>query len=322
MRPWTLAILLLACSGDDGKETTTPDTGTPADTDTDTDADTDADTDTDTDTDTDLTGDTADSSTTADTGALPQVECLDHLADCTSELTTSQVSRGGKRPVSMTYDAYTSCGLLAQSDEDSDADGVIDLSTSYTYDSSDWLTDVALTITIPGYGTVSSSFSYTYNPDGTIAELSYDFDGDGVADSVTTYTYDSQGRVLTATAVTAKTTQYTTFTHTGDEEVGSIAYDIGDDGTIEYYSEYEYTSTQGEIWVDLDDDGIWDEYRLVTYDADGNVLTDSFDSDGDGSFDQVTSYAYTAEGRRDSGTIDADGDGTVDQQLDWVWTCP
>ena len=49
-----------------------------------------------------------------------------------------------------------------------------------------------------------------------------------------------------------------------------------------------------------------------TYDADGNLTSESVDFDGDGNPDFIETITYDADGNETSFTEDSDGDGTPD----------
>ncbi len=67
--------------------------------------------------------------------------------------------------------------------------------------------------------------------------------------------------------------------------------------------------------IDTDADGVGDSSVAYSYDANGNLITESFDADNDGTADSVTSYSYDANNNLISQTIDSNNDGTIDDSF-------
>jgi YD repeat-containing protein len=65
----------------------------------------------------------------------------------------------------------------------------------------------------------------------------------------------------------------------------------------------------GTISNDTNGDGEPNSIHTYTYDADGNLLTESFDSDGDGEPNRIFTYTYDVDGNKLTFSFDSDGDG-------------
>lgn len=238
--------------------------------------------------------------------------------------------------VEYAYDAMND--LLVQTD-DLDADGVADVTHTWTYDAAGneltmyttglWDADYAWSYTYDadgrilvgeydGYsdhadGVIDERDDFTYDADGNPLTATYDNDVDGVPELTVARTWDADGRELTETwdfeMTDAWGTPYTdygwTYTYNADGNALVVAYDTGLDGHAPDVWTYTY-DTAGNVLTsttDYGDDSVIDGVVTYAYDADGNMLTSESVSEYG-----TTTHQYTwVDGRMTRLQVDRDG---------------
>ena len=132
--------------------------------------------------------------------------------------------------------------------------------------------------------------SYTYDANGNITYYSHDTDGDGTAEEVRTYTYNSND---------LKTHEYIDSNNDGQS----------DQVLISTYDDYHNLVRRQEQGGDGVDDAITD----YTYDADGNLTLEEYDTNADGSANSTITRTYDGNGYEISVEHDSDGDGVANR---------
>ncbi len=200
------------------------------------------------------------------------------------------------------YDAMND--LLVQID-DLDADGVADVTYTWTYDAY----GNELTLVTTGLSDANYAWSYTYDADGRVLIGEYDgyYDHtDGIVDERDVFTYDADGHAVTASydydvdGVSELTVTWS-WDADGRELTEAWDYEMTDGwGTpyVDYGWAYIYDAVGNVLVVAYDSglDGANPDVWTYTYDADGNVLTGTTDYYGDGVVDDVETYTYDADG--------------------------
>lgn len=175
-----------------------------------------------------------------------------------------------------TYDVMND--VLVEVD-DLEADGVADVTSTWTYDAS----GNVCTLVTTGLWEADFAWSHTYDAAGNPLIATYDDDVDGVPELTVARTWDADGRALTETwdyeSVDAWGTPYTdygwAYTYDAAGNLLVAAYDSGLDGNaLDVWTRtYDAAGNILTSTTDYGDDGVIDGVGTYTYDADGNVLS-------------------------------------------------
>ena len=242
--------------------------------------------------------------------------------------------------------AYDADGNMLSENLDSDADGLTDSITTYNY------IDIIVTpsekvIEKNEYdtgndGILNYIYSLTYYPDGRLKKATYSgeyddaiyykYDGsgnesscsdsssDGDADFLDEKTYDDYGNLIRHeehTLSVGRMDHLYVYKYDKDGRLVSLNYKyFAPDGSTRQYKVTYYYSVNGHLshsYYDEEKDGINDDVRYYTTDADGNILQTDSDHDIDGTIDSIVRKSYDANGNSLSAVLDFDGDGSDDE---------
>ena len=185
---------------------------------------------------------------------------------------------------------------------DLEADGIVDIVQTWTYDASG---NVLTQVVEHGSARYDYAWAYTYDADGHVLTASYDGYGDetdGIPDVDTVYAYDSAGNLLSEQA------------------------DYGADGTVELTITRSYDASGNLLSEAWDYEGFYDSWGTpyadydyaYTYDAAGNLLTYAYDYGSDGAA-SVWTYTYDGAGNMLTRVTDYGDDGVIDGTLAWTY---
>lgn len=223
--------------------------------------------------------------------------------------------------INETVNVFNLLGSLVLSLQDSNDDGVVDKIEQYTYDAdgnkltysldsnNDGVIDTYIEYSYDQNGLLISRLTtnlvrteridYIYDQNGNLLSKSTDADNDGAYDVIVTYTYDPDGNNLTHSIdyqADGSIDYIETYTY---DSVGRVLTYIEDEDRIGNYEEEEYyvydTAGRGLSYT-LIRDGVIVYIVVLTYDADGNILTRTIDDGGDGSIDEIYTYTYSYSG--------------------------
>ena len=230
-------------------------------------------------------------------------------------------------------------------EEDDDGDGVIDEIDiyTYTYDNNGNLIKVVEEEDDDGDGVIDEidiyTYTYTYDNNGNILSRTSDYDGDGTAEYSYTNTYDSDGNLISETYISTsydrngdgqineedqETTTYN-YTYDVDGDLIKTTYDYDNDGVVDRITTFIYDTNKNILsetsGSDSNGDGEIDEVKSTytyAYDADGNLIEESYkyysDYSEDYNYFYTYSYAYDTNGNLIEETYDNDSDGTIDKR--------
>lgn len=205
--------------------------------------------------------------------------------------------------------------LLRQTLSDRNADGIPDSITTYTYDANG--NETSETIDRDGDGTIDYITIATYDSDNNQTSFASDNNADGLFDFTSSATYNSAGNPIR-----------TSFDNDGDGDgpasVSTFVYDeTGElllqefrdsdrDGTPDLIATYTYDA-QGNRTSER----FGNSLLTRTFDDFGNQTSERRDGDGDGifEFESTANFVYDAEGRLVSETFDQGNDGTAEQTI-------
>jgi hypothetical protein len=260
--------------------------------------------------------DTGDSAPVYDTGPweLAEIACVTERADCTAQITRTEVSPQGDRVIAEATETFSSCGLSLTYERDDGLDGDVDEGLTRVHDANDYLVSLDLMLRV-GPTVVNSTSTFTYYGDGLRHVDEYSSGGFGWR---TTHYYDGLRRLERYDLEGQGQVTTVDVEHTGDEKVGSTVHNIN--GQVWLRTEHVRTATQHELWTY--ETGYTDEYERTTYDTDGRVVAYDFDRGANGSFERKETLTYDADGRLAQIATDLNDDGVVDERDDYVWTCP
>lgn len=193
--------------------------------------------------------------------------------------------------VTYTYDATNA--LLVEED-DFDADGVVDVTFTRTYDPQ----GNELTLVTTGLWDADYSWSYVYDGAGRVLVAEYDgyFDHtDGIVDERDVFTRDAAGNPLLVTQDTDMD---------GAPELGVTRTWDADGRVLTEAWDYELLDAWGTPYAD--------EGWAYIYDADGNTIVVEYDAGLDGESVDVWTYSYDADGHVLVLTTDRAGDGLIE----------
>lgn len=179
-------------------------------------------------------------------------------------------------------------------EDDFDADGVVDVTFTRTYDPQ----GNELTLVTTGLWDADYSWSYVYDGAGRVLVAEYDgyFDHtDGIVDERDVFERDAAGNPLLVTQDTDLD---------GAPELGVTRTWDADGRVLTEAWDYELLDAWGTPYAD--------EGWAYTYDADGNTLVMEYDAGLDGESVDVWTYSYDAHGHVLVLTTDRAGDGLLD----------
>ena len=315
-------ILLIACGGDDSKESSPADTATNAG----------GDTGNDTDTGTDTAADTGDDSgaDTAVEEASPYADCIETATISTGGMWTADYdARGRMRTNAYVYSwgtgtityAWDADGNLLSKEDDGGNDDTVDQGYYYAYDE-DGRQVFAEYRYLSGY---YNRIETTYNADGSTTAITYNLEGTRTGRTDTTYTaygYPEEVAVdFTGDDVPEQVGRYTYVYDAGGRALEQ-RYDFNVDGTVDNLYTFTYDA-DGRMLTQLDtlpSNPDWSSYYAWTYDAAGNVLTYFWENSYGGTMEIVSTY--DADGRIVQRTQDDMPLGSVDSTVTWTYSCP
>ncbi len=203
--------------------------------------------------------------------------------------------------------------LLRQTFLDQNADGIPDSITTYTYDANGNRTRTLFDR--DGDGMADSVETKTYDSNNDQTSFASDNDADGQAEFRTTATYDDAGNLIRSS-----------FDNDGDGEISAFVstytydgsgnllqvFENNEDETPELVATYTYDNSGNRT-----SDRFGNSLLTRTFDAFGNQTSERTDYEGDGIFDfeKTANFVYDAEGRLVSETFDLGDDGTVEQTI-------
>ncbi len=187
-------------------------------------------------------------------------------------------------------------GLLDRFESDLGADGSIDQTTEYSYDSDGRVT--AYTLDTDGDGSVDSASSYLYD-NGLVSIFSEDKDNDGTPNFIVAYSYDVRGNRTSHNidiSLDGFPSSLSTFTYDSNDNISRYEQDRDLDGNADYIEAYRYNNEgqRTRYYRDLDADGNWDFVAQYSYDINGNRVAMIEDSDGNGIVDKSWTGNYQA----------------------------
>jgi len=188
---------------------------------------------------------------------------------------------------------YDASDNKTQTDTDHDGDGIVDRRNTMIYDARG---NLIRTETDEGAdGTVDQWGEWTYDADDNRIENET---SQGFA---TLWTYDTTGCMLQqAFTWPGSTASSWTENYTCDADLNRLT------------KEHDYGL-----------DGVLDQRHVWTYDANGNVLSETRDGpDGnfvDGSLDYLENRSWNADSNQTLYEVDSDGDGALDRRIEWSY---
>ena len=253
--------------------------------------------------------------------------------------TSKESGRAGLPPEHVVSYTYAADGGWTEVDQhDADADGLVDTTTTSSYDSAARLTRQAEVDSAGGesvsewsydddghvlryatYADATLLFEETsvYDTLGQLARRQVDSDGDGAPDVLETWSY-----------VAGSLTEHSTdqdgdgdadlverWTYDGGGNLIETTVDVGNDGVVDDRQWYEYANgLVSRHVVDDGDDGVFEREQRWTYDTAGNV-TSHRDDDFAGGSSTCETRTY-ANGVVDQVTLDLGCDGAGDSWTD------
>jgi hypothetical protein len=133
-------------------------------------------------------------------------------------------------------------------EEDRDADGELDTRTTYIWDESDFL--VRQEWDNEANGSVDSAWDYSYNKTGRLARIAADWDGDGTPEEITLTEYDDHGQLSWRSEDTnadGTPDELMRWANTYDEALRLIRidHDAEDDGSWDAWDTWDYACPEG-----------------------------------------------------------------------------
>jgi serralysin len=185
---------------------------------------------------------------------------------------------------------------LKRLDRDQEADGTIESTTTYNYDSQGNLTKYE--IDQNGDGETDRYAIYTYE-NGKVTSYIEDNNNDGIPDMIVTYAYNNQGQRISHNVQLAKNNApnaLSNFEYNDNNSVTRFEQDKDLDGTPDYIESYQYDHNNNltRNRRDVDADGAWDFIAAYTYDENGNRIGMVEDTNADGLADKVWNGEYQA----------------------------
>ncbi|BAY62611.1 hypothetical protein NIES22_26850 [Calothrix brevissima NIES-22] len=255
-------------------------------------------------------------SVNTDSGADGSIDSLtSYTYDPNGRILSVSTDRGADGSLNEVY-IYDSNGRVVVEKQDYDRDGKIDFILTNTYDSNgspvlvtydyggDGKIDEIDTFTYDVFGNTSYSSYLIIEDDGTerlsyeeiytstynVFAANYDTNNDGTIDQVISNQYD----LLTAQLITKN-------------------IDSNNDGTTDSKITYSYAQNQViKESIDNNLDGIADDVYQYNYDANGTLISKTYDKGNNGSIEQTISYTYNSNGKVATESTDNDGDGLAD----------
>lgn len=264
---------------------------------------------------------TSPSAPTGDTAAVTAVDtpdCRPALSGCVARHAAFQ-SEGDFITSSLTEVRHDPCGQPLAIDITTDLPGSqVRTLTLLTYDAQHRPTLERRTF--PSSTVVPDEVTeHHHDALGHLVLSEYDYDDDGIVDATTEYTYDTLGRRVLERFTYGEVLDATRYVHEGDDDVGSVATDEGDDGTIDRIESWD--RGRQITWLDADGDGIDEEQTTVTLN-DRELPVESVTIDpGDGTVLSHVRSSYDAEGRRVLELVDEGDDGILEAETRTHWTC-
>ncbi len=243
----------------------------------------------------------------------------------TPEIYVPQVVEGTDEDSGNSYRTtyvYGTTGNLRLSQYDRYANGSIDETTEYVYDSNgnitEWLWDDDDSDMY-----ADETEDYIYDDNGNLIEYRADSDGDGIDNYRIEYEYDANG------SRTVNQADYNNdgaidwinrYFYDSDGNMTRHEYDADNSGSIDVLKTYVYDANGNEVSYEKHDnywsDAVADERSTSVYDSNGNITEWRLDSDGDNDGntnpDAIKKYSYDASGNMTQYREDDNGDGSDD----------
>ena len=214
--------------------------------------------------------------------------------------------------------------LIETEATDSNADGVVDRTTTYTYEYDAEGHMVMKQELNDRVGQSDMDYIYSYNNLGQLTgEVQY-MQPDDVYGGTTTYIYDDAGNLTEKhidfydNGITDRLYIYTY------DAVGNMILESDDrdnNGTPNTYKYYTYDAAGNQIMSELDTlaNGSLDSRSIFTYDANGNMIMTEWDTHANDSVDQRYTYTCDADGNRIMEERDNNLDDIVDDRVTWTY---
>ena len=206
-------------------------------------------------------------------------------------------------------DTYNALGQIALRQFDTSDDGTIDRTEALTYNDQGQVTLREFDNNVDG--TIDQSQTRVYNAEGLLERVDADFDNDGNIDRIDTYNALGQ---ITSQAFdtnddgTVDSTEALTYNAQG--QLTRREFDNDGDGTIDQSQTRAYSAGLLErVDADLDNDGNID--RADTYNAQGQIISQAFDTDDDGNVNRRDTF--NAQGQLTRREVDDNDNGTFDR---------
>lgn len=203
---------------------------------------------------------------------------------------TSEVEDSNADGITDAITTYTfnERGHKIRTDSDSDADGIIDRIEHFTYDEHAQLT--RYTSDFDADGVLDDNHIYTYDIDGNQIRKEIDTDADGINNSIDHYEYDVYGNM------------------TRSEE------DNNADGIADRISIHSYDSAGNPQRLEIDNngDGLIDEITINSYDSNNDMTRSEADDNADGIVDTITHFEYNNHGNVSRIETDQNNDGSLE----------
>jgi len=169
-------------------------------------------------------------------------------------------------------------------------------------------------------GSVEVSTEYFYNSQGDITRYEVDRDGDGVVDSVSSYSYLNNSLLSYSEDNDNDLIPNILIAYTYDENGNRTSQnvDLSVEGVPNTIATFTYDKNNNAIRYeqDKDLDGLPNYIETYTYDKNNNRTSYKRDIDANGTWDVFTQYFYDRNGNRIKMLEDNDGNGIVDK----IWT--
>lgn len=216
---------------------------------------------------------------------------------------------------------YSSKGRVTRDYIDSDANGAPNILVDLSYNEEGQ--GLVYAHDNDADGSVDRTRSWQYDEFGDLARAERDDDGDGIPDFTEARVINENGMYARREVINTTAGIHTIEVWTADSDGNRTLYDLDEDGDgiFDVAVFLTYDEPLGP-WItrsqDDDRDGIYEEVRERTYDANGFVVRDVIDTGADGSPDWIESTTRDSQGRLLRVTRDTDGDGNLNYDISYT----
>lgn len=190
--------------------------------------------------------------------------------------------------------------VMTASENDSNADGISEQRTTYTYNADGQKTKDESFDAVSGL--IISCTTYTYDANANLSSGESDYTADGVIDNRVSYSYDAMGHLTMTESRSGDDTllSQTLMSYASSGKLSTQEFICGENHEIVFAS---HTGTPN----------IHGSHLLVYhhYDDKGNESVLEYDSDADGVIESIISWTYDADGR----TLASEYDANVDDDI-------